>query len=521
MTRGTLALMDRALRVDSRSLRTHLIRFSFVCIIVWCMTAIKLQSNIASAPGLRFIEFMLMITLLLITLSGASSFATAITEEKEERTLGLLRMAGVGPGALLLGKGFTRILSALLILGVQFPFMLLAITLGGVLVHQIWAAYLAICAYLLLVGAAGLFLSVVFRTSRSASFAMLLLLLASFFSAPVLRPLLAAATGNGTLDPYGAFSIYADMFLERMSDANIFSRIPSILHSGFHESAISFQVLSHSVGAIAFFALSWLLFDRFNREDREPDAERPLFARRTARSRWFTVPPPWKNALIWKDFFYTAGGWPMMVAKFVLYGVILAAICLFSIVVSAARSGAQIYEIEGYVAIWVSLTMLVVELLLYSSRSLRDEIRNRTLSGIAMLPTSIPRILYSKWTGCLLALLPAATYLAIGVMLVPKDVADVLSDASTEPWFYYTVLQVVVGFHLCVLLSTYVKYGALALAIALVLVGNFLMIVTVDSLMYKQNIADALGVFFCVVSLIAVILVHIGILIRVQTLAAE
>jgi len=39
-----------------------------------------------------------------ITLGGVGYFATAITEEKEELTLGLLKMADIGPLTLLLGK---------------------------------------------------------------------------------------------------------------------------------------------------------------------------------------------------------------------------------------------------------------------------------------------------------------------------------------------------------------------------------------------------------------------------------
>ena len=78
-------------------------------------------------------------------------FATAITEEKEEGTLGLLKMAGISRVSILLGKSTSRLITAILLFLVQLPFTLLAITLGGVTLGQIFAAYWALLAYMLLV----------------------------------------------------------------------------------------------------------------------------------------------------------------------------------------------------------------------------------------------------------------------------------------------------------------------------------------------------------------------------------
>ena len=102
------------------------------------------------------------------TLAGPLMFATCITEEKEEQTLGLLRMANVGPLSLLLGKLAPRLASALLILIVQFPFTLLAITLGGVGWSQVFAAFCTLLAHVFLIANVGLFCSVVGRRTGSA-----------------------------------------------------------------------------------------------------------------------------------------------------------------------------------------------------------------------------------------------------------------------------------------------------------------------------------------------------------------
>ncbi|QDU45847.1 ABC-2 family transporter protein [Symmachiella dynata] len=522
MIRGTMAMMDRALRVDSRSLRAHLIRFLFVGMIVWCLMLSEMQAWGTSAPGLDFLIPMLMITLLLITLGGVSLFATAITEEKEEMTLGLLRMAGVGPASLLLGKGVTRIVIALLILAAQFPFMLLAITLGGVLIHQVWAAYLAICAYLLMIGNAGLLMSVICRTSRLASFSMTMLLLVFFFGPWVLGAILSAAINAGTVAPEGVFAVNADALLLKVGEANIFQRITVILHSSFNESLISFQVVFHTIAALVLFVLAWLLFDVFNREERAAAAERPLFGRRVGKTRWIAVPRTWRNALLWKDFFYATGGWQMMVVKIFLYGAMIVAFTIFLEVTDIAPSFTLSAETLGNSAIWVSMLMLFAELCFYCSRIFRDEIRNRTLSGLVTLPISIPAIVYSKWAGCLLATLPAVGYFFAGVVLYPDDFFDFI-DASEALWLFYTILQFVVGFHLCTLFSMFIKYGGVALAIALVFVGNVLLIFTIGALTsgFRGGEGDEFAILGCMGSMVVTVILHLAVIFRMQVMATR
>ena len=519
MIRGTMALMDRALRVDSRSVRGHLIRFLFVGLIVWCLVVTQLQAMLISAAGLEFVRSMITIALFLITLGGVSLFATAITEEKEEQTLGLLRMAGVGPASLLLGKGVTRILIALLILAAQFPFMLLGITLGGVLIHQVWAAYVAICAYLIMIGNAGLFVSVIFRTSRMASFTMTLALLVYFFGPWLLQMVLASAIAVGNVDPTGAFAANADRILQKLSAANIFVRSGVIFSSGFSEPLISFQVVFHTISAGVFFLLFWLSFACFNHQARGGEAERPLFGRRTGKPHWIAVPRPWPNALVWKDFFFAGGGWTLMVAKFILYGLIILGVVIFVEAVSPNPSLSWDREVLGDIAIWVSLVLLFAELCIYSSRIFRDEIRHRTLSSIAMLPTSIPALVYSKWLGCLLATVPALTYFFAGVFLSPEDFFFVLEEFADEPGFYYLLMQFVVGFHLCTLLSMYIKYGSVAVTVALLFVGNILTVMTVQMLTWGTSDGEAFFVLGCMASMALTAILHAGVILRVGVMA--
>jgi len=81
--------------------------------------------------GARVLGNVVFINCLFIVLAGLSHFASAITEEKEEMTLGLLRMTNLNALSILLGKSTSRVVNALLLLAAQFPFTLLAISLAA------------------------------------------------------------------------------------------------------------------------------------------------------------------------------------------------------------------------------------------------------------------------------------------------------------------------------------------------------------------------------------------------------
>jgi len=346
-------------------------------------------------------------------------------------------------------------------------------------------------------------------------------LLGIFFGPWVFGAILSAAINVGTIDSEGAFAANADALLIKIDEANIFQRITVILHSSFNEPLISFQVLFHTITALVFFVLAWLLFDVFNREERAAAAERPLFGRRVGKTRWIAGPRTWRNALLWKDFFYAAGGWQRMVVKIVLYGAMIVAIAIFIEVTDPLPSIFLSAQTVGNTAIWVSLVMLFAELCFYCSRIFRDEIRNRTLSSLVTLPISIPAIVYSKWAGCLLATITALGYFVAGVILYPDDFADFVQDATEEPWFFYTVMQFVVGYHLCTLLSMFIKYGAVALAIALVFVSNILMISTVDALTMGFSGGDEFAVLGCMGSMVLTVILHLAVIFRMQVMATR
>ena len=96
-------------------------------------------------------------------------FSSVITEEKEQRTLGLLRLAGFRAIWILVGKSLGQLVSAMLLLALQIPFGILCIALGGVSVSQVMAAFSMLSAYMLFLAGLGLLCSTVTPRSGAAA----------------------------------------------------------------------------------------------------------------------------------------------------------------------------------------------------------------------------------------------------------------------------------------------------------------------------------------------------------------
>ena len=97
----------------------------------------------------------------LVTLLAIGLFSSVITEEKELMSLGLLRMAGFTPVSLLLGKSIGLLLQTVLMIVIQVPFCMLAITLGGVTVGEIFNIFGLILSYTVFVYGLALLCSVI------------------------------------------------------------------------------------------------------------------------------------------------------------------------------------------------------------------------------------------------------------------------------------------------------------------------------------------------------------------------
>jgi ABC-type transport system involved in multi-copper enzyme maturation permease subunit len=278
MNPGTFALLSRTLRRDVTLWQPHVFRAGFAGMVLFALFFAHSSSLMFGAPGLQFFRSILGLNFMVISLAGIGLFSSVITEEKEDASLGLLRMAGISHLGLMLGKSTGLLLSALALLVVQFPFTLLAITLGGVTLGQAVAAYVALAAYLVLVANAGLFCSTVCRRTGPAV-VMMGLLIGTLVLLPVLlhRSLAAWAAGGG-LSGAARFVVAT---VAALNEASVVRRIVTITQTGFAESAVSVQVASNLAAAAGFFLLAWATFDYFTRGENPSAPLRNLLLRQT------------------------------------------------------------------------------------------------------------------------------------------------------------------------------------------------------------------------------------------------
>ncbi len=458
---GLVALLTRALRMDARQLRNHLFRLAFVGFIYLSMLMATIQSAFVGAPGLMFFSQIAWLNVLFITCAGIGYFSSAITEEKEEETIGLLQMAGLNHIGILLGKSTSRLIQVMLLLVVQFPFMLLAVTLGGVTTHQIFAAYVDILAFTVLLANTALVCSVVFQRGGNAAAVTTLLMILYTVLPPIagfeLKDLIAT---GWTKSVWWKTAILTS--LEWIEKSCIYFQLQEVMQTGFNQPILTQQVISNIAVGIVCFGLAWLLFGPSVNNAAPGGASRGVILKSTSRVQFLSPGRCWSNPFVWKDFQFIGGGYSLFVGKLLAYVMLFALICGVS-VYNRNWLGISLNDVGG-IYFGCMLAILIIEACISASRVFHDEIRLQTMSSLLMLPRSIPYIGYSKAIGCLMGLAPAAICLAGSALLLPDFRIANFAKLLIEPHFWATVMGIMIFLHLVALLSLFVKWGALPMA---------------------------------------------------------
>jgi hypothetical protein len=107
-----------------------------------------------------------------------------------------------------------------------------------------------------------------------------------------------------------------------------------------------------------------------------------------------------------------------------------------------------------------------------ASRILHDEWQWKTLDTLLLLPRPVSRMGWSKAAGAMFGLVPALFFLLIGAALSP-DAFEATVDAVTMPVGWASILAFFVFLHVTTLMSLFVKWGSLPLAILVCMVGSY------------------------------------------------
>ena len=449
MTSPLLALFTRSMRDDTRVKSTYWARAGLAAFMLVVMGMAAFARATGGAPGLVFLQSATWLQVVFLTISGLGYFASAITDEKEEETLGLLRMTNLSPLSILLGKSTSRLLGALLLVASQVPFTLMAVTLGGVSSGQVFAAYATLAAYTFLLCNLALLASVIARRTGGAAL------------------LTGAVLAAGWI---GGF------FSSALAGLSPFRRLAQIFTTGFHEPAIGWQVTGSLAVGVACFLVAWGAFERLcaGRADSGPGVETVL--RRRFR-RWLTPGrPPAFRALAWKDFHFLHGGRVAMIAKSA--GAVLVVLGALAWQVSTwGRQAAAAFP--GQVILF-SMVWLVAEAGFAASRICASEVRERTLSSLALLPQDLLYTMGAKVGGCWRALIPAWTLFALSVVSafllaisgMGGELMSIIIFGGVA--FGYVFAMSYFGVYLTAYLSLRMKRGALPLAIIICLASSVL-----------------------------------------------
>ena len=511
-----LALLDRSLRLDSRALVTYLPRLGLLVLIFFSLIIAHVTSLRVGAPGLAFFSPIVYINLVFIALLGVGYFSSVIAEEKEEMTLGLLRLTGLNALGIILGKSASRLVGGLMLLLAQVPFTLLAVTLGGVSLRQLVAAYATLMAFMVLVGGLALLASVVCRSTVRAAALTLVLMVAPLVVGPIARAALARTGGGGPL------LAAAGRLSEWLVAANPFVRVAEIMRTGFAGHPVGTQVLSHLGVAALCVVLAWALFGLATREQHTAAPARGLLLPRASRVPWLKIARPWRDAVAWKEFHFFTGGRVLLVVRAIALAVLTAAV----VALFAALGSPMPIVAVGVLMMIVPLVLASLELIVHASRTVREEMNWHTLAPLATLPLSPSRLLWSKTVGFLPVLLPYGACFLVGAGLSaaadPGEFVEGLAAvfASGVPW--YAAVNVVAFTHFVLLVSLFVRRAAVPVAFVVWLVGAWRIQGSFLSIFALGSLGPA--VFCTVMSVVLAgltVLIHWGTCARLERVAGD
>ncbi len=500
-----LALVRRALQSDARLMRGYIARSALASFILMTMISFHRDWSIRGAPGLDLFRSVSIYNYFFITVLGTAFFATSITEEKEERTISLLKMAGVGATPLILGKWTPRMIGAFLLLCVQIPFTVLAVTLGGILIEQVIAVYLALFAHLFLIGNIGLFCSVLMSTTTGACGLASVILVLYHFLPRTLNLALGSLQGNPIVDAILLAST-------KLGEMNAFRVMGNLIFGVPRTSWMNAQILSNlGVGAI-LMGVTWSMFGICTQNEKEPGSLNyfdRLRKRRQSKGRGRV----WNSAIVWKDYQLLGGGFVFLFLKTLLYLTFMIGMAILT------YSGwNSIYEQIGYSLFGWSMCLIFLELGIMATRLYRQELSNKTWSILMLIPRRESEIIYSKLIGGLTALLPLLFCFVLGIGFLGEEffvlLDNLLREFEAVLALSYFMLQAILAIHCSVYLAVTQKWAIWPIALFssgfVVFIVN-MMIISCLAFGTGPSEIGALAFIGCFVSMILLIPLHLQI----------
>lgn len=347
-----------------------------------------LGSSSFVAGGRQLFETIFYVNVYGICIAGVSYYALAITEEKEQWTLGILRLTKLTPFWLLSGKAICQFILTLELLAVQIPFLCLAVALGGVTTLQVVASYLSLICFLALIVFFAQFLSVCLRTSREAAFGMMAMLFLMILG-PWICHIVSWAVNKGRVQPLTGAAGWFEVALGHLHSLFPIAHAGKVLAPGYQGPIWSSQMTISLGAGVLCFLWSWFLFERCN-----SDGDRPRSLGVWGKAKQLLGRPRvWSRSHLWLELNYHAGGRAGFLLRLVCY-------------TGLGYFFADVLRLTPILLQFFGLAFFL-EISFFVSRTLHREVWGGTLSALLLLPHSTSRLLLRKLMGCFMASSPS------------------------------------------------------------------------------------------------------------------
>ena len=492
---GVSAFMVRAVRQDARSLPALFLRLAVVGFLGWLLIMAVDSMRWNSAPGRNLFNEITAFNLFILATAGLQIMAGSIAEEKEENTLGLLLLSGMGTLPVLLGKTVSRLLALLFLLALQIPFTLLCVTMGGMRSGQVFAAYAMLGSLLLLVSGFAVLASVMMRTARAATVLAGTLL----FFWHILPPLLGAIATDleflpqALAEPLQSASLWmtGTMFYTRMEDITRLSGVTEVIsRAEWFNTAAGIALLC---GAALYFMLTE------SRQSTE-NAPRTKFGERFSGgwSRWFrprSRPSAGPGALYWKDTWLMLGGRVGTLLRVLL--LLIFALWFHGEVTSNQGGFLNWNEMFWIMLFFIAAAIAGLSMLATAARIFAVEVRDMTLADLLALPGGARAVVRQKTFCILMKGLPFLLFMIPGALIGLKEFAR--EDAGDQSIMALMTLFVILQALLQLELVAHVSLRLPRVAALITLPGHWLALVMAAGISFGMLRMSSQEGFFALV----------------------
>lgn len=392
------------------------------------------------------------------------------------------------------------LIGAALFLSLQYPFTVLAITLGGVTWDQVRGTYVCLLSHLILVAGISVFISVVSHRTAVACGRAAIFWVGLILTSWMLTQLGAVPPPSGSLARFVVQSLQAANGW--LIDNFAYHQIGVVLGIGTAAEILSSQVVTNVLLGLAFATAAGLIFNRATGNEVESSATswwRKLVHKRGTRSR------AWRAAIPGKEFVYLTGGRLALLTRALLIPPFAALLCWAAYSFQWSRVMSQ-----GTLApwlFWTGLALAGIEAAINAARIFRSETAGRTWSSLCMLPRSVGSIAGAKVLGASIGLLPALilAMLSFPAVLDDQFIKELSRRNGQTAFFCLLMMQVVLGIHLAALLSVTLRWAvwpvALFLAAFCEIVGVMLFVLILSDVLKYPGPDSCPGVLWTAVVL--------------------